>query len=599
MILYYLACLIIIELSMAQKMSRIGGGKITKKGQYPFFAQIIIPTDMKASYKLECGGTLIDPMWILTAAHCFINGSKVANELARRNKIKVYMGTNKYMSWANDADINAVQKVYIHPKFRIIYHNESSGAISDMMYDVALARLRRPYKLSAFVQVIHLPRLRDGRTDRCKVGVIIGAGEISYNSERSNYVLYADALAKTHKELETKIPKPIVETVFYTEVKMYEGHSLRGDSGGPYVCFDKSGIAVQYGVLSNGGPTSKNKDLAVYEAVDDHIDFISRYVPNVKIIQGMPVWYLKETGFSSFSGPIGRIIGGKQASKDQFPFFVQLREIDKINDTHARYLYAGATLISKQWILSAAHCFPNDPSRQKVIAFLGSMKSFDPQAQQIPISEVRRHPKYFVEFYPGSKLDVRNLYNDIAVARLAQPPVLSKSVQPIVLSGRKKWHLGCLKGIVMGIGRNFRGGNVSNYVHYIEIERKRKFEIVGGIPEATYPTVFYTEVKVGTKHTAIGDSGGPFVCPSERPIMVPVQHGIISHEFVDTNWETFTTTFEDIPQHLEFIRRHVPDVKLNKEAVYERGRQPKIRNVDNYKSFTNSIYLKSNGISPQ
>jgi secreted trypsin-like serine protease len=42
----------------------IVGGEIAKNNAWPFFAALYSPSSFL------CGGTLIDPLWVLTAAHC-------------------------------------------------------------------------------------------------------------------------------------------------------------------------------------------------------------------------------------------------------------------------------------------------------------------------------------------------------------------------------------------------------------------------------------------------------------------------------------------------------------------------------------------------
>ena len=107
---------LIVALACPAAASAVVGGKVVKPGAYPFAAAI---GDAKASY--YCGGTLIAPGVILTAAHCLTERRVALSDL------RVLVGSG------NAAGVTAV---VLHPKF-----DEQS-----LRYDAALLILdrRRP-----------------------------------------------------------------------------------------------------------------------------------------------------------------------------------------------------------------------------------------------------------------------------------------------------------------------------------------------------------------------------------------------------------------------------------------------------------------------
>uniref|UniRef100_A0A8B9HWN7 trypsin n=1 Tax=Astyanax mexicanus TaxID=7994 RepID=A0A8B9HWN7_ASTMX len=103
----------------------IGGYRTTVESQ-PWMASIFVNKCFK------CGGTLIAPCWVLTAAHCFPSG------YVRRNKlehISVYLGKNAI----NETDHNKEQKFKVT---KLIIHEDFDNTISENYNnDIALMQI--------------------------------------------------------------------------------------------------------------------------------------------------------------------------------------------------------------------------------------------------------------------------------------------------------------------------------------------------------------------------------------------------------------------------------------------------------------------------
>lgn len=118
--------------------SRIVGG--TKAGSYPWMAAIANTTGGSLFDRQFCGGSLIAPEWILTAAHC------MEGEVAEGLQILVNFND---LEDSSGAIIRGVKGIYIHPSFRDVG--------GDLYNDVALILLDAPINTVTPISVATSP----------------------------------------------------------------------------------------------------------------------------------------------------------------------------------------------------------------------------------------------------------------------------------------------------------------------------------------------------------------------------------------------------------------------------------------------------------
>lgn len=108
-------------------------------GEFPWMAALSYQKDVGSEYL--CGGSLIDPNVILTAAHC-VNGKEVASLRVRLGEWDT-MTLNEIFPHSD----HEVAKVIVHPGF----------GTTNLYNDIALLVLKTPAKLSVVVNPVCLP----------------------------------------------------------------------------------------------------------------------------------------------------------------------------------------------------------------------------------------------------------------------------------------------------------------------------------------------------------------------------------------------------------------------------------------------------------
>eukprot|EP00057_Strongylocentrotus_purpuratus_P021269 XP_011675743.1 PREDICTED: transmembrane protease serine 9 [Strongylocentrotus purpuratus] len=197
-----------------------------------------------------------------------------------------------------------------------------------------------------------------------------------------------------------------------------------------------------------------------------------------------------------------RIVGGINALPGEFPWIGSLR-VDDGSD-RGRF-FCGTTLITSQWVLTAAHCI--NGSIDQVI--FGSLQLSVGSEYEV-IAEVDAtiiHPDY----------NAVSNDKDIALLRLTEPVSFSDYVRPACIASSSNESSDYHRCLVAGWGDTSEGGNISEtlqkaVVNLLDQEWCNSNVSYNGTLTDNMICAGYER---GIIDTCQGDSGGPLTCEGD------------------------------------------------------------------------------------
>jgi len=240
---------------------RVFGGEHANPHSWPWVAALMAGDGAT----VNCGGTLIDKRWLISAGHCFAD-----EKATKSHDYKVKLGADDHGPSPEPNEpsqqVVGIEKFWVHPNRSELTNN----------YDITLVKLDKDVTLNEFVRPVCLPAGTDRLLPGEKVVTIgWGATEDSGEAQFLQQVVIDAIDPQTCKDDYPNVP--IDDTMVCAGNQTFGGQgSCFGDSGGPLLAH-REDKWVLYGIVSMGGiPCDDPKLPTIFGYVPIFVDWVKQ-----------------------------------------------------------------------------------------------------------------------------------------------------------------------------------------------------------------------------------------------------------------------------------------------------------------------------------